>query len=113
MAEAIRRFAFWVLLIPASLFLIIFALANRQRVLLSLFPFDGGLDLPLFLIFFLSVLFGAFLGGFITWNSQRSWRQLSRRQAKEIDELRDELSALKSVSSDLRPRQDWQILPPL
>jgi uncharacterized integral membrane protein len=112
MAETVRRFAYWIILIPAAVFLIAFALANRQRVFLSL-PFDGGVDLPLFLIFFLSVLFGALLGGFITWNTQRPWRTLSRRQVKEIDELRDELNALKSISHDQRPRQDWQILPPL
>jgi uncharacterized integral membrane protein len=112
MAGAIRRFAFWIVLIPVSLLLIAFALANRSRVFLSLLPFDGGIELPLFLIFFLSLLAGCLLGGFMTWNSQRPWRQLARRQAREIDELRGDIDILKA-GAPVPPRQDWQILPPL
>ena len=113
MVELIRRFAFWLVLIPAFLLLIAFALANRERVSLSIIPFRDGIELPLFLIFFLSVLAGALLGALITWNTQRPWRTLARRQAREIDELRDEINALKSMSANAPPRQDWQILPPL
>jgi uncharacterized integral membrane protein len=111
MAEGLRRFAFWIILTPAALLLIAFALANRQRVFLSLAPF-GGIELPLFLIFFLSVLVGALIGGCIVWNTQRPWRQLARRQAAEIDELREENGQLKAGTALQPPRQDWQILPP-
>lgn len=110
MIETIRRFIIWIVLILASLLLIAFALANRGRVSLSLFPF-GDAELPLFLILFLSVLFGSLLGGFIVWNAQRPWRALSRRQEKEIDDLREEIAALKSAATR-PPGQGWQIPPP-
>lgn len=111
MAEGLRRIAFWLILAPATILLLVFALANRQRVFLSLAPF-GGIELPLFMIFFLSVIAGALVGGFIVWNTQRPWRALARRQEREIDELREENTRLKASAQPLQPKQDWPILPP-
>ncbi len=114
--ETVRRLAFWFVLIPLGLLLIAFALANRSHVFLSLIPlpgFDGTFELPLFLIVFLCVLAGALLGSFITWNAQRPWRALSRRQSGEIDLLREEIGRLKTGAPAQPSRQDWHILPPL
>jgi uncharacterized integral membrane protein len=116
MVEAIRRFVYWLILIPAALLFIAFALANRQRVFLFLNPlpgFQSGADLPLFLIIFLCLFLGALIGAFIAWNAQRPWRTLARRQAREIDELRSQLHQFKTNAPPQSVKQDWQILPPL
>ncbi|MES2907185.1 MAG: lipopolysaccharide assembly protein LapA domain-containing protein [Pseudomonadota bacterium] len=114
--ETFRRLAFWFILIPVSVLLIAFALANRQRVLLSLNPFSSAdaqsPQMPLFLVCVIFFLGGALLGGLITWNAQRGWRTTVRRQTREIDALRDEIVTLKRGASPV-PKPDWQILPPL
>lgn len=114
----IKRFAFWLILVPISLIFIAFALTNRQPVILSLNPFavldsTAGAEMPLFFAVFIFFLFGALVGAFITWNTQRPWRNAVKRQTKEIEALRNEINILKNGAVEKPLKLDWQILPPL
>ena len=112
----IRRAGFWLVLIPCSIVLVIFALANRQRVILSLDPFSAnatGLELPLFLVVFAVLGFGALIGAFLTWNAQRPWRIAARKSEKEIAALRSQIVQIKATPIVAPPPEAWQILPPL
>ncbi len=118
MLQGLQRFATWIVLAPVFLFLIAFALANRQNIGLYLNPlsaFDtsGGIEMPLFFALFAFFVFGAVTGSFVTWNSQRPWRNTVKRQAKEIEALRGEINVFKNGPVPEPVRPDWQILPPL
>lgn len=118
MFQGLRRFAFWLTLVPLSFVLIVLALANRQPVLLAFNPFSmfgstAGTEMPLFLALFAFFILGACCGSVLTWNSQRPWRHAVKRQAKEIEALRDEITLLKHGPREDVTKPDWQILPPL
>ncbi|MBX3491637.1 MAG: DUF1049 domain-containing protein [Parvibaculum sp.] len=66
----------WILLPPVILLAMALAVANRSTVTFSLDPFDPetpalGIDVPLFLIVLVSVLFGILAGGFGAWTQAR------------------------------------------
>lgn len=83
-----RRFLQLVLLVPLAVILIVFAVANRQGVLVSLDPFSPGdpalgLTLPLFVIVFGVLLIGVLVGGIAAWASQGHWRAEARSSRAE------------------------------
>jgi hypothetical protein len=112
----IRRIVGWVVLVPLCLVLIVFALANRQLVVVNFNPIvpSGALDqpgvgVPLFLVLFTVLLFGVVLGGVATWFAQaphrrdeRTWRREAERLNREVDAIRRS-PALPSVDDLAKP----------
>jgi uncharacterized integral membrane protein len=98
----LRRIVGWVVLVPLCLVLIVFALANRQLVVVNFNPLvpsealsTPGVGVPLFLVLFAVLLFGVVLGGVATWFAQsqhrrdeRSFKRESERLGREVDMLR-------------------------
>lgn len=98
----LRRIVGWVVLVPLCLVMIVFALANRQLVVVNFNPLvpsealtTPGIGVPLFLVLFAVLLFGVVLGGVATWFAQgqhrrdeRSWRRETERLNREVDVLR-------------------------
>jgi uncharacterized integral membrane protein len=98
----LRRIVGWVVLVPLCLVMIVFALANRQLVVVNFNPLvpsealtTPGIGVPLFLVLFAVLLFGVVLGGVATWFAQgqhrrdeRSWRRETERLNREVDALR-------------------------
>ena len=98
----LRRIVGWVVLVPLCLVLIVFALANRQLVVVNFNPFvpsealsTPGVGVPLFLVLFTVLLFGVVLGGVATWFAQaphrrdeRTWRREAERLNREVDAIR-------------------------
>ncbi|MBI4920872.1 MAG: DUF1049 domain-containing protein [Devosia nanyangense] len=98
----LRRIVGWVVLVPLCLVLIVFALANRQLVVVNFNPLvpsealsTPGVGVPLFLVLFAVLLFGVVLGGVATWFAQsqhrrdeRSFKRESERLSREVDMLR-------------------------
>ena len=73
----IRYIVGWVVLVPLCLVLIVFALANRQLVVVNFNPLvpsesltTPGVGVPLFLVLFTVLLMGVVLGGIATWFAQ-------------------------------------------
>ena len=81
----LRRIVGWVVLVPLCLVLVVFALANRQLVVVNFNPFvpsealtTPGVGVPLFLVLFTVLLFGVVLGGIATWFAQGQHRRDER-----------------------------------
>ena len=81
-----RQLIGWFLLLPLSVLLIVFALANRQLVVVNfnpLTPVDSlnapGFGVPLFFVIYAVLLIGVLLGGVATWFAQGHHR-IEKRQ---------------------------------
>ena len=113
----IRRVVGWVVLVPLCIVLIVFALANRQLVVVNFNPLvpsealtTPGVGVPLFLVLFTVLLVGVVLGGIATWFAQsqhrrdeRTWRRETERLNREVDALRRSPAALPTVDDLAQP----------
>ncbi len=98
----LRRIVGWVVLVPLCLVLIVFALANRQLVVVNFNPFvpsealtTPGVGVPLFLVLFAVLLFGVLLGGISTWFAQAPHRRDERAYRRETERLNREVDAMR------------------
>ena len=98
----IRRIVGWVVLVPLCLVLIVFALANRQLVVVNFNPLvpsealsTPGIGVPLFLVLFTVLLFGIVLGGVATWFAQADHRRGERAYRRETERLNREVDAIR------------------
>lgn len=96
-----KRLVGWFILLPLSLVLVIFALANRQLVEVNFDPLSlpspllPSLKVPLFLVIYAVLITGVFLGGFAAWFAQRGQRRqkrLWRRQARTLEKERSTIN---------------------
>lgn len=100
----VRRIIGWVVLVPLCVVLIVFALANRQFIVLNFNPFvpadqlqAPGYGVPLFLVMYVVLLIGVLLGGVATWFAQGLHRQRARHWRREANSLNTELEALRKT----------------
>jgi hypothetical protein len=98
----IRRIVGWVVLVPLCLVIIVFALANRQLVVVNFNPLvpsealsTPGVGVPLFLVMFAVLLFGVLLGGIATWFAQAPHRRDERAYRRETERLNREVDAMR------------------
>ena len=94
----LRRIVGWVVLVPLSIALVVFALANRQAVSINFNPFAApadpnmpGFGVPMFLVIFGVLLVGVVLGGIATWFAQGPHRRDERAFRRENERLHREL----------------------
>lgn len=97
-----KRIVGWLVLVPFCVALIVFALANRQLVVVNFNPFtapesldEPGFGVPLFLVVYAVLLIGVLLGGVATWFAQASHRQRERHWRRESAHLTKELEATR------------------
>ena len=90
----VKRIVGWVVLVPLCAVLIVFALANRQLVVLNFNPFvpveqlaAPGYGVPLFIVLYVVLLIGVLLGGIATWFAQSHHRQRERHWRREAHAL--------------------------
>jgi uncharacterized integral membrane protein len=102
----IRRIVGWVVLVPLCLVLIVFALANRQLVVVNFNPLvpsealtTPGVGVPLFLVLFAVLLMGVVLGGIATWFAQGPHRRDERTYRRETERLAREIEAMRRTPS--------------
>src|SRR5437660_3999602 len=94
----VRTFLKALILVPIAVFLILFAVANRQWTGVSLDPFSSeppalAIHLPLFLVILLALMLGVIVGGGAAWLGQRRSRRAARRLETELREARAETEA--------------------
>ena len=97
------RFLRMVFVIALAVVLIAVALANRQVVTLSAFPAQFGqylggtwsIELPLFLVIFLAMLFGMLAGLIWEWLREAHMRRESAYRAHEVARLEREVGHLR------------------
>jgi uncharacterized integral membrane protein len=92
-------------IVPLALGIILFAVANRQVVKLSLDPLSRDVpqftfDAPLFAVVLVAVAIGVLIGGFAAWLAQGKHRKAKRLLAKEAERLRTEAETLRAMSRD-------------
>jgi hypothetical protein len=111
----IKRIAGWVVLVPLSVALVVFCLANRQLVVVNINPFapsraldNPGVGLPLFVVIFAFLLLGVILGGIATWLAQGPHRQRERHWRREYQHLSADYEALRRGPN--APRRDRDLL---
>ncbi|GGF38961.1 hypothetical protein GCM10011321_32400 [Youhaiella tibetensis] len=107
----VKRIVGWVVLVPLCVLLILFALANRQLVIVNFNPFmpsgsltQPGYGVPLFLVIYIVLLLGVIAGGIATWFAQGKVRQEKRHWRKEAETLTRELEALRRSTGQLPVR---------
>ena len=95
----IRKIVAALILIPVALLIVLFAVANRGPVTVSLDPFGNpspvfSVSLPLFLLLLVLIL-GVILGGAAAWMRQSRWRRRARRLAAELKASSAETETLR------------------
>ncbi len=96
-----KRLIGWFVLVPLSVLLVLFALANRQVVHVGLDPFGRepallpGFDIPLFGVIYAMLLAGVLLGGLAVWLTQGRHRRERRQFRREAERLGRELDGAR------------------
>jgi|SRR6185369_8064994 len=93
-----RKFLKALVLVPIAAVLIIFALANRQFVTVTLDPFGDkalAFSVPLFALAFVLVILGVVVGGAAAWLRQHKWRRATRELDRALSVTRVERDSLK------------------
>jgi hypothetical protein len=99
------RLVGWFVLVPLCLALIVYALANRQAVVVNFNPFipadapQPGFGVPLFLVVYVVLLVGVLLGGVATWFAQGHHRAEKRRYQRRNAQLVNDLEAARGGAS--------------
>jgi uncharacterized integral membrane protein len=93
-----RRVLAYLVLIPLAIVIVMFAVANREAIIVSFDPFDAAhpafaLKVPLFAVIFTLVGVGVMIGGIASWLRQSRWRMRARRAEAEARDLRARLDA--------------------
>ena len=96
----VRKIAAVLILLPVALAIVLFAVANRSTVTVSLDPFANdpptvSAVLPLFLLLLLVLIAGVILGGVSAWMRQSRWRRRARRLAADLKAARAEAETLR------------------
>lgn len=97
------KYISWFITLPLLLLGVVFALANRQIVELSLWPLDSAVEVPLYLAVLLPLFAGYILGGVAVWMNAGGKRRVARKDHRELkrmktDETRKEDQAGKGKS---------------
>jgi uncharacterized integral membrane protein len=112
-----KRFFYYLVLIPIAAVVLAFAFANREWVTLSFDPLNpdapaAAIDAPLFIILFAVLIIGILLGGFSVWLKQGRHRRAARLARSEAERYRVEAERLRAqLEAASRPRDSHAILP--
>jgi uncharacterized integral membrane protein len=104
-----RKLMIWLVLLPLAIVILMFAVANRQSVTVSFDPFNAvqpaaSLTLPLFVLIFILVLLGVFIGGIAAWIRQSRYRRVARVLEGDVAGLRREVSLLNERLVSVPPQ---------
>ena len=100
----VRKILTAIVVLPVAALLVVFAVANREPVILSLDPFSPGapawsIQLPLFVVILLSVGIGVIVGGIADWLSQGRYRREARHGKNEVRRLEREAAELRRAQA--------------
>lgn len=100
----IKRLIGWFILVPISILLVIFALANRQQITLNFDPISAenpliaSVNLPLFIVIFFMLVLGILLGAIAVFFSQAKIKNQRNKLKKQVKNLELELFEIKKTS---------------
>lgn len=92
------------ILVPIALAIVLFSVANRAAVRVSLDPISDApqfaYDVPLFAVVLASIAAGILIGGLASWIAQGKHRKAARRNRREVEALRSETQSLRAAVPD-------------
>jgi uncharacterized integral membrane protein len=96
----LRRIISTLIVVPLTVIIIAFAVANRQSVTVSFDPFSStspayAATLPLFVLVFVLMILGVLMGGTAVWIGQTKWRRTARKLDGEVRTMHQELDAMR------------------
>jgi uncharacterized integral membrane protein len=98
-----RVFLKAIVLVPIGILIILFAVANRRMVQISLDPISRdapqiAYELPLFLVVLAALALGVLIGGFAAWLVQGKHRKAERNLKRERERLLAEADMLRATA---------------
>ena len=93
----------WLLTLPITLIVVVFAVFNRTPVEIDLFPLPWRPVLPAYLLVLGSLFLGFLIGGIVAWFAGGPRRRRTRRLAVEADVLSRELAEARRRQSAALP----------
>ncbi len=96
MVPPARRFLAWLLIPPLAVMLALFAIANRDDIVVSVDPLPFTFALPLYLVVFGAVAVGLVMGYLVMWVSFYRTRRDFRRTRRRLATIESELHALRA-----------------
>src|SRR5216683_2461751 len=67
----------WLVTLPLAIILVIFAVSNREGVIVTLWPLPVTVEAPLYLVVLLALVVGFLVGEVVAWINGRRWRASS------------------------------------
>jgi uncharacterized integral membrane protein len=109
-----RKLLAWIVVAPLAGIVLLFAVANRRSVTVSLDPFSAdapayAVELPMFLPIFIALIVGIVIGGMAVWFGKLHWRMAAHRAEKEVARLKAE----KTEAERRVVQQSPGVVPPL
>jgi uncharacterized integral membrane protein len=97
-----RGFLKAIVLVPVAIVVVLFAVANRGPLTLSLDPLAREapaitLTLPVFVVIFAALMTGVLIGGMATWLRQGRYRKAARENRRECERLEAEARRLREA----------------
>ena len=83
-------------LLVIAIFLILFTVSNRETVSVGFWPLPFVVDVPLYLLCFLSLVIGTLIGVATAWMAGHGKRRELRSRRRRIEALERELTATQS-----------------
>ena len=111
----LAKFLKLLIIVPIAVVIVAFAIANRQGVTISFDPFSNPesssavITAPLFVLLFVVLLVGTFLGGIAAWLSQGANRRRYRVARDEAERWRDEARRLREQPPVVVPSSSRQL----
>ena len=96
-----RRLISWLIMVPAAVAVVIFALNNKEPVALDLWPFAMVVEAPLYLLLTIVLGAGVVLGGVVSWASAGRLRSELRKQSYSGEVARRELKTEREKAAHL------------
>ena len=86
--------------IAIGIFVLIAALSNRQTITIHLFPLQTIVEMPLFLLIFITLIIGIILGGIVNFSYAWRWKRKAR-SAEALSQSQDEEITILKTSSKI------------
>ena len=85
----LRRIFNWITGLPIAIVAVIFAVANRQWIVVSFDPFSrdqpwAAINMPLWVLFFCGIFVGLIAGWIFAWLAQGKWRRAAKDARLEL-----------------------------
>lgn len=104
------RLLFWVIALPLGAAIIVFALSNRQSVSLAFWPFEDGIDLPVYAVVLTPLLAGLVVGLFTGAGRRLAALARARSLSHRVSVLERQLEA-ERVSAKAASAPSSEVVP--